>query len=35
VWEKRRVDGSFPFAVGGGALLLTTLLCGFALGKFP
>ncbi len=35
VWEKRRVDGSFPFALGGGALLLATLLCGFALGKFP
>ncbi|MBC5800928.1 MAG: VWA domain-containing protein [Candidatus Eremiobacteraeota bacterium] len=35
VWEKRRVDGSLPFALGGGALLLATLLGGFALGKFP
>lgn len=35
VWEKRRIDASFPVALGGGALLLATLLCGFALGKFP
>ncbi len=35
VWEKRRVDGSLPFALGGGALLLLTLLGGFAAGRFP
>ncbi len=35
VWEKKRIDGSFPFALSGGVVLLATLLCGFALGKFP
>jgi Ca-activated chloride channel family protein len=35
VWEKRRVDGTLPFALGGGLLLLATLLVGFGLGRFP
>jgi Ca-activated chloride channel family protein len=35
VWEKKRVDGTVPFALGGGLLLLATLLVGFGLGRFP
>ncbi len=35
VWENRRVDGTAPFALGGGLLLLATLLVGFGLGRFP
>lgn len=35
VWEKRRVDAAFPFAFGGGALVILTFLTGFALGRFP
>ena len=35
VWEKKRIDGSLPFALGGGALLVLTLLGGFAAGRFP
>lgn len=35
VWEKKRVDGSFPVALGGGVLLLATLLGGLAAGRFP
>ncbi len=34
VWERRRVDASFPLALGGGALMLATLLLGFGAGKF-
>lgn len=35
VWQKRRIDGSFPFAFGGGLLLLATFFVGFAAGRFP
>ncbi|MGP6190982.1 MAG: vWA domain-containing protein [Vulcanimicrobiaceae bacterium] len=35
VWENRRVDGTVPFALGGGLLLLATFLVGFGLGRFP
>lgn len=35
VWEKKRVDGTLPFAFGGGLLLLGTLLFGFGAGRFP
>jgi Ca-activated chloride channel family protein len=35
VWEKKRVDGTLPFALGGGLLLLATLLVGLGLGRFP
>ena len=35
VWEKKRVDRTVPFALGGGLLLLATLLVGFGLGRFP
>jgi Ca-activated chloride channel family protein len=35
VWERRRIDGSFPLAVGGGTLLVVTFLAGFAMGRFP
>jgi hypothetical protein len=35
VWEKKRVDGTVAFALGGGFLLLGTLLGGLALGRFP
>jgi Ca-activated chloride channel family protein len=35
VWEKKRVDGSFPVALGGGVLLLLTFLAGFASGRIP
>ncbi len=35
VWEKKRIDGSFAFAFGGGALLLLTFLLGFATGRVP
>lgn len=33
VWEQRRVDGSLPFAFGGGLVLLGTLLAALATGK--
>jgi Ca-activated chloride channel family protein len=35
VWEKKRVDGSLPFAIGGGVLLLASFLIGVAAGRFP
>jgi len=35
IWEKKRVDGSYPFALGGGLVVLATFLTGFALGRFP
>ena len=33
VWEQRRVDGSLPFALGGGVLLIVTFLGALAVGK--
>jgi Ca-activated chloride channel family protein len=35
VWEKRRIDGSFPFALGGGLLIVATFLAGLGTGKIP
>lgn len=35
VWEKKRVDGSFPLALAGAGLLLATFLAGLATGKVP
>jgi Ca-activated chloride channel family protein len=35
VWEKRHVDASLPFALGGGLLVIVTFLTGFAAGRFP
>jgi len=35
VWEKKHVDGSFPFALGGGIVLVATFLIGMAAGRFP
>ncbi len=35
VWEWRRVDGSFGFALTGGALVALALLAGLAAGRFP
>jgi Ca-activated chloride channel family protein len=35
VWETKRVDGSFPFAFAGGALVALTLLAGIATGRLP
>ncbi len=35
VWERARVDGSFPFALFGGVLVLTTFLTGLVMGRFP
>jgi Ca-activated chloride channel family protein len=35
VWERKPIDGSFPFALAGGALLLVTFLAGLATGRFP
>jgi Ca-activated chloride channel family protein len=35
VWQKQRVDGSFPLAFGGGALLLGAFLAAFATGRLP
>jgi Ca-activated chloride channel family protein len=35
VWERKRIDGSLPIALGGGALVLATFLIAFALGRFP
>ena len=34
-WTKKRVDGSLPFALGGGVLLLVTFLAGLATGRVP
>jgi Ca-activated chloride channel family protein len=34
VWERKPIDGSFPFAFVGGAVLLVTLLAGLATGRF-
>lgn len=34
VWENKRVDGSFPVALGGGVLLLGAFLAALATGKF-
>jgi Ca-activated chloride channel family protein len=34
-WTKKRIDGSLPFAFGGGALLLLTFLAGLATGRVP
>ncbi len=33
VWEKKRVDGSLPVALGGGAVLAAAFLFGLALGR--
>lgn len=35
VWEKKRIDASFPVAFCGGVLLLATLLGGLFTGRFP
>jgi Ca-activated chloride channel family protein len=35
VWEKKRIDGSFPFAFAGGVVLLAALLGGLGAGRFP
>lgn len=35
VWERKPVDGSLPFALAGGSLLLATFLMGLATGRFP
>jgi Ca-activated chloride channel family protein len=35
VWEQKPVDGSFPFALAGGTLLVITFLVGLATGRFP
>jgi Ca-activated chloride channel family protein len=35
VWQNRRVDASFPFAFGGGALLLCAFVSGLATGRIP
>jgi Ca-activated chloride channel family protein len=35
VWERKRVDGRFPFAFAGGLVLLGALLGGMAAGRFP
>ncbi len=35
VWENKRVDGAFPFAFAGGALVLVTFLAGMLAGRFP
>jgi Ca-activated chloride channel family protein len=34
-WERKRVDGSTYFALGGGLTLLLAFLGGFAVGRFP
>ncbi|GAC1443271.1 MAG: VWA domain-containing protein [Vulcanimicrobiaceae bacterium] len=34
VWEKKRVDASLPMALGGGIVLVTTLLGALAAGRF-
>jgi Ca-activated chloride channel family protein len=33
VWERKRVDGSFPVALGGGLVLVATFLAGLAAGR--
>ncbi|MGH7728062.1 MAG: vWA domain-containing protein [Vulcanimicrobiaceae bacterium] len=35
IWETKPIDGSFPVALGGGLVLLGTLLAGLALGRIP
>jgi len=35
VWERKPVDGSFPFALAGGGLLLATFIIGLLTGRFP
>lgn len=35
VLERRSIDASLPFALGGGLLLVGTLLMGMAAGRFP
>lgn len=35
ILERRSVDASLPFALGGGSLLLLTLLGALAIGRFP
>jgi Ca-activated chloride channel family protein len=35
VWQKKPLDGSLPFAFGGGVLLLGAFLAGLATGKIP
>jgi hypothetical protein len=35
VWERRRVDASFPLALGGALALIAAFFTGFAAGKFP
>ncbi len=34
-WTKKRIDGSLPFAFGGGALLVLTFLASLATGRVP
>ena len=34
-FERRRIDASLPFALGGGVLLLATILTSLAAGRFP
>jgi Ca-activated chloride channel family protein len=34
VWEQKRVDGSLPVALGGGVLLVATVLAGLAAGRW-
>jgi len=35
VWERKPVDGSLPFALAGGTLLLATFLVGMGTGRLP
>jgi len=35
VWQKKPIDGSFPFAFGGGLLLLGAFVAGVATGRIP
>ena len=35
VWERRRIDASFPLAFGGALALILAFFTGFAAGKFP
>lgn len=35
VWEKKRIDGRFPLAFGGGALIVLAFLASIATGRVP
>ncbi|MBC5809620.1 MAG: VWA domain-containing protein [Candidatus Eremiobacteraeota bacterium] len=35
VWEKKRVDGSLPFALGGGVLIAVAFVTALGLGRLP